>query len=99
MYPLLQRVSQHVCDTLLMITVYVKPDRPGEPDCIACHYTVKFLVDRRFAHTVIEVEPGSEAETEMRRRGVTQMPFVLTSHDSWSGYKREKLKGLVMQHD
>lgn len=82
-----------------MIRVYVKPDRPGEPNCVQCEYTVKFLVDHHIPHTVIVVESDSEAAAEMKRRGVTAAPFVLTDHGSWSGYHREKLKALAVLHD
>lgn len=79
-----------------MITVYVKP--PGIP-CPPCEYTIKFLVDNGIPHKTIVVYPDGEAMAELKRRGVMEAPFVLTSHDSWSGYRREKLKTLLTTKD
>lgn len=72
-----------------MITVYTKPN------CAGCEYTKKFLADKGFEYTEIDIQTDPAMATHLREANQLEMPYVITDHDSWSGYRREKLKGLT----
>ena len=70
-----------------MITVY------GRDNCDACRYTCKFLSDNEVAFTYIDVDnPPVDLPPSMG----LQLPYVVTARGNWSGYKRERLKTLVV---
>lgn len=78
-----------------MITVYVKARVEGEPECAPCYYTIRHLRAHALEHRVVEVAPDSDEEADLKRRGISEMPYVVTPHGNWTGYRRERLKGLT----
>lgn len=68
-----------------MITVY------GRENCVQCRYTTRFLSDNGIDFTYIDVDCG-EVPDDMP----TQLPYVVTPHTAWSGYRHEKLKALAV---
>lgn len=72
-----------------MITVYTKPN------CAGCEYTKKFLDSKGLEYTEIDIHTDEAMAAHLRETNQLEMPHVITDHDSWSGYRREKLKGLT----
>lgn len=72
-----------------MITVYTKPN------CAGCEWTKKFLDSKGLEYTEIDIQSDPAMAAHLRETGQIEMPYVVTPHDSWSGYRREKLKGLT----
>lgn len=75
-----------------MITVY------SMDECAACHYTKKFLAEHGIVYTEIDVTKDVAMQNQLRDKGFTEMPAVVTDYGRWSGYKRERLKALVIPH-
>lgn len=71
-----------------MISVYTTKN------CVACRYTKKFLRAHGIVYTEIDASNPEVAE-ELRAKGFRELPVVITEHSSWSGYNRERLKGLA----
>lgn len=72
-----------------MIIVYGR-----KQGCVQCEYTCKFLDNAEIPYQFIDVDEVG-AERLPAAMGL-QLPYVVTSTDNWSGYKREKLKALTI---
>lgn len=78
-----------------MIRVY------GREECAGCKYTTKFLHENGFAFTYFDLDKADDPEIaraheELAAKGITEIPYVITdTQGSWTGYRRERLKGLV----
>lgn len=72
-----------------MIKVYTKPN------CAGCEYTKKFLDSKGLEYTEIDIQSDPTMAAHLRETNQLEMPHVITPHGSWSGYRREKLKGLA----
>lgn len=71
------------------IVVYTKSD------CIQCEYTARFLESRGIPFREVDIMSDPAMASHLRETGQLQMPYVVTDDDSWSGYRRDKLKGLI----
>lgn len=72
-----------------MITVYSKPA------CPQCLFTKKHLEGLGVPHTVIDVTTDANALDHVRGLGYTSVPVVVTDTGHWSGFRPDRLDGLV----
>lgn len=72
-----------------MVTLYSKP---GCPQCMASKRDLDKL---EIAHTYIDVSKDFDAYTYLKSRDILSMPFVETDDEAWTGYRPDKIKGLI----
>jgi glutaredoxin-like protein NrdH len=78
----------------MTVTVYSKPD------CVQCKYTIKHLeklTSKGVRYKVIDVTQDAEARKVVEATGNTTLPYVVTEHGSWHGFKIDSLRGLTSQ--
>ena len=71
------------------VTVYTKPD------CPQCTMTKKQLDRLGIEHRVIDVTADPEAHAYVTGLGYQQAPVVVAGEDHWSGFRPDRLKGLI----
>lgn len=72
-----------------MIKIFTKPA------CPACEYTKKFFETENIDFQEVDIMSDPAMAKHLRETGQLEMPHVVTDSDSWSGYRRDKLKGLI----
>ncbi len=76
-----------------MVTVYTNPN------CTQCEQTKKFLDKEGIEYDVISFVDDTEALKRFIDMGFKAAPIVVTDNDTWSGFKIDKLKGLVEEKE
>lgn len=71
------------------VTVYTSPS------CPQCFATKKHLDKLGIEHRVIDVTVDPEAHAYVTGLGYTSAPVVVAGEDHWSGYRPDRLKGLI----
>lgn len=72
----------------MSVTVYTKPD------CVQCKYTKVFLDRNMVSYNEIDVEQNPTSAEQLRLKGIRALPYVVTDHEAWQGFKLDKLRGL-----
>ncbi len=72
-----------------MITVYTKSN------CVQCEQTKKWLDRNGLEFTTVDIEASKEAYDYVIGLGYAAAPVVETGAVSWSGFRLDKLKGLI----
>ena len=70
------------------VTVYTKTP------CVQCEYTQKFLADNDIPFESIPISTVPHIADELKESGNLQMPYVITPHGEWHGFKIDNLRGL-----
>ena len=71
-----------------MITVYTKPG------CVQCEWTTRKLAERGLTFTEIDATQNEEAANMLRDKGIKQIPYVVTDHDAWSGFRIDRIRDI-----
>jgi len=62
------------------------------PACVQCETTKRYLDRQGVDYQVVDLATDSNAMEEIRAKGFTQAPVVMTDSDIWSGFRLDKLK-------
>ncbi|WP_186392820.1 MULTISPECIES: glutaredoxin-like protein NrdH [unclassified Pannonibacter] len=73
----------------MSVTVYSKPA------CVQCTATIRALDQREIPYEVIDLTVDQYALEMVQSLGFRQVPVVTTDDDQWSGFRPDKIKGLV----
>ena len=73
------------------ITVYTKPG------CVQCNATYRALDKKGIAYRSLDISQDEEALERLRALGHQQAPVVETPHDSWTGFRPDKIEELAQQ--
>ncbi|MDO2394759.1 redoxin NrdH [Mycobacterium avium subsp. hominissuis] len=73
------------------VTVYTKPA------CVQCNATYKALDKQGIAYQKVDITVDSEARDYVIALGYQQAPVVVAGDDHWSGFRPDRIKGLVNQ--
>jgi glutaredoxin-like protein NrdH len=71
------------------VTVYTKPN------CVQCTMTKKHLDKLGIEHQTVDVTTDPEAHAFVTGLGYTSAPVVVAGDSHWSGYRPDRLKGLI----
>lgn len=66
-----------------------------KPGCQQCKATERWLTKRSVQFAVYTVRPEGSWAQELREAGWKQLPIVVTSSSSWSGYRPERLESVL----
>lgn len=72
-----------------MVTVY------SQPSCQQCHATTRSLTSKGVEHKVVDISQDPEARDFVIGLGYMQAPVVVAGDDHWSGFRPDKISGLV----
>jgi glutaredoxin-like protein NrdH len=76
------------------VTIYTKRDEDGAP-CQACRLTKNLLDKQNFAYVEIDVTDNEKQRAELIAAGHRQMPVVMTPTDVWTGFRPDRVRGLM----
>lgn len=72
-----------------VVTVYTNPN------CTQCEQTKKFLDKENIPYNVVSFTEDQESLKKFIDMGFKSAPIVVTKTDTWSGFRIDKLKGLI----
>jgi glutaredoxin-like protein NrdH len=72
-----------------MITIYKKKN------CPQCTATAREMDRLGIAYSVVDLDTDNDAIDYVQRLGYRSAPVVVTTTDSWSGFRPDKIKGLA----
>ena len=73
----------------MSITVYSKPA------CMQCKATEKALKKAGLEYTTVDISVDEEAREYVMALGYVQAPVVEANGEHWSGFRPERIKGLL----
>lgn len=73
----------------MSITVYNKPA------CMQCKATEKALKKAGLEYTTVDISVDEEARDYVMALGYVQAPVVEANGEHWSGFRPERIKGLL----
>lgn len=73
----------------MSITVYSKPA------CMQCKATEKALKKAGLEFTTVDISVDEEARDYVMALGYVQAPVVEANGEHWSGFRPERIKGLL----
>ena len=73
----------------MSITVYSKPA------CMHCKATEKALKKAGLEYTTVDISVDEEARDYVMALGYVQAPVVEANGEHWSGFRPERIKGLL----
>lgn len=73
----------------MAITVYSKPN------CVQCSATYRALDRAGLSYSTVDISVDAEALEQVKSLGYAQAPVVIAGGDHWSGFRPDKIKGLV----
>lgn len=73
----------------MSITVYSKPA------CMQCKATEKALMKAGLEFTTVDISVDDEARDYVMALGYVQAPVVEANGEHWSGFRPERIKGLL----
>ena len=71
------------------LTVYTKAS------CVQCNATFRALDKEGIDYTTVDISKDAEALEQIKSLGYMQAPVVVTESDHWSGFRPDKISGLV----
>lgn len=75
----------------MAITLYTKPA------CMQCNATKKALDRAGLEYTTVDISMDDEARDYVLALGYLQAPVVEVDGEHWSGFRPERIRGLVTQ--
>lgn len=73
----------------MTITVYTLPN------CVQCDSTKKMLDKNSVPYSTVDLSEDIVAKEMVLDMGYSSAPVVVTENDHWSGFRIEKLNGLI----
>lgn len=73
----------------MTITVYTLPN------CVQCDSTKKMLDKNSVPYNTVDLSEDITAKEMVLDMGYSSAPVVITDSDHWSGFRIEKLNGLI----
>lgn len=73
----------------MTITVYTKPA------CVQCNATYRALDKQGITYRSVDISQDPEALERVRSLGYMQAPVVVTDQEHWSGFRPDKIAGLI----
>lgn len=64
--------------------------------CAPCKMTKRWLNENNIAFEEINVNDNEEVAQQLRDRGISSLPFLETTEDTWTGFRVDKLRKLVV---
>jgi glutaredoxin-like protein NrdH len=77
----------------MAITVYSKPN------CVQCVATYRALDKIGADYTIVDIAMDQQALEHVVSLGHQQAPVVVAGSEHWSGYRPDRIKGLVERHE
>ncbi|RAV31138.1 glutaredoxin-like protein NrdH [Corynebacterium heidelbergense] len=74
-----------------MITVYTKPA------CVQCTATKKALDKAGLEYELVDISLDDEARDYVMALGHLQAPVVVAGESHWSGFRPDRIRGLVAE--
>jgi glutaredoxin-like protein NrdH len=68
-------------------------------NCIQCERTKKFLDDNNIPYLTLSLMQNLEQAKQFVDMGFRSAPIVETEEEIWSGFKLDKLKGLITENN
>lgn len=65
------------------------------PGCNQCVATKAWLRRNGFTYNEIDVSVDEEAQSRCKAMGYTELPVVVTGEQHWSGFRYDRLAGLL----
>lgn len=66
------------------------------PNCVQCNMTKRQFDNAGVAYEVVDLQDSPETAASFKEsHGFTQAPIVYTAGDVWSGFKLERIKGVI----
>lgn len=81
-------ISTQPSDLETTITVYTKPA------CVQCRQTKKALDRKGVQYNTVDVSEDAQALEYVKSLGFMSAPVVVTTDDSWAGYRPERIDAL-----
>lgn len=75
----------------MAIAVYSKPA------CVQCTATYRALDRQGLEYEIFDVSADEKALEAVKALGYLQAPVVVTDDDHWSGFRPDKIQGLVQK--
>lgn len=69
------------------------------PNCVQCDMTKKQFDKAGVSYTSVDLSEDPVAAELVKSMGFTQAPVVATDAGSWSGFKLERIKGIIQAID
>jgi glutaredoxin-like protein NrdH len=73
----------------MTITVFSKPA------CVQCDATYRQLDKLGLDYTIVDITMDTDALASVKALGYQQAPVVFAGGDHWSGFRPDKIRGLV----
>ena len=67
----------------------------SKPLCVQCDATKRALNKAGVAYDVVDITEDAEALAKVKSLGYVQAPVVITAQDHWSGFRPDRIRGLV----
>lgn len=74
-----------------MVIVY------SNPNCTACEQTKRFLTVKGIEFESKMISDSPEVFALIEEKGYASAPVVVAGDDSWSGFRLDKLNGLIQE--
>lgn len=63
----------------------------SKPQCVQCTATIKALVSKGIAHTVVDLTVDKLAMEKVQALGYRQAPVVIHGQNHWSGFRPDMI--------
>mgnify|MGYP006282181045 CR=1 FL=1 len=77
----------------VMVTVYTNPN------CVQCDTTKRYLDSHNVPYTTVDLSQDQTALDMVLEMGYKSAPVVIAGNEHWSGFRLERLHGLVGRKD
>lgn len=67
----------------------------SNPNCQACEQTKRFLTVKGISFEAKMIQDSPEVFSLIEEKGYASAPVVVAGEDSWSGFRLDKLSGLL----
>lgn len=67
----------------------------SNPNCVQCEQTKRFLTVKEIAFESKMIADSPEVYDLIEEKGYASAPVVVAGDDSWSGFRLDKLNGLL----
>ena len=75
----------------MSITLYSKPR------CMQCDATKRAFAKQGLSYVEVDLTQDPSALDDVKGLGFAQAPVVVAGDDAWSGFRPDKIKGVVAQ--
>ena len=67
----------------------------SNPNCVQCEQTKRFLTLKEIPFEAKMIADSPEVYALIEEKGYASAPVVVAGEDSWSGFRLDKLNGLL----